>query len=128
VPVRFETHDRVQLLGRIAHIDPVARFQALRDPEEAMKAHDVIDPKKARVPELMSEAGDNVAVTLLPNRLRMERRKAPILPLGKDDVRRGTPGYAQDKGLALTPDVVAIRVDPEGKIKIEAHTRTRGML
>jgi len=85
----------------------------------------MIDPKEGGVLELMSEVGDNVPVFLLTDRLRMERRKAPILPLGEDDVRRGTPGHAQDKRLPFPPDVVAIRMDPEGKIEIEVHARTR---
>jgi hypothetical protein len=88
----------------------------------------MIDAKEGRVLELMSEVRDNVPVALLPDRLRMERRKAPILPPGEDDIRRGTPGHAQDKRLSFPPDIVAMRMDPEGKIEIEVYARAPCML
>src|SRR5947199_1752 len=70
---------------------------------------------------------DDMAVALGTNAFGMERWKSPILTLGEERIRRRPGGDAGGKGLALTPDVVAIRVHAERQIEIKPRSAGAGL-
>ena len=59
--VRLDGEDRVDLLGRGRDERPVLGLGPVGDPEEAVEAHDVVDPQGVGIPEVVPERGDQVA-------------------------------------------------------------------
>jgi hypothetical protein len=61
----------MELLSRVADIYSLAGFHALWNPEEPVQAHYMVNPKDARVAEVMPQTCNVVAVSLLAKSFRM---------------------------------------------------------
>src|SRR5439155_11748099 len=66
VAMRLEAEYRVELLGWVLNVRAMRGFKALWNPEEPVKAHDVIHAKQPGVPERRAEASEQVAVAPPP--------------------------------------------------------------
>jgi hypothetical protein len=71
VTMRFERQDRVQLLVRVTDVHAIPRGKAVRDPEQPVQGHDVIDPEHPRVAEVVPQCRDQVPVAVLADRFRV---------------------------------------------------------
>ena len=96
-PVRLERDHRVELVGPVRHVGAVPGVESLRDPVQALQAHDVIDPQVGGVTEGAPEHADEVAVPVLPHPLGVEGRKRPVLPAGKEEVGRRPAVHARER-------------------------------
>src|SRR5205085_11223347 len=111
--VRLDGQNRVQLLLRIAYVDAVLRLAAARDPEEPVQAHDVVDAEDAGVRELVAYALAEVVVTPDADGVGVERREAPVLPLGEEEVGRRADADALREVRGIFVRVVALGVDAQ---------------
>jgi hypothetical protein len=118
VAVGFQAQDGIQLFDGVAHIDPIAGLQPFGNPEEPVKRHHMVNAEEASVLELITEISNVIAIPLLPDRLRMQGWKPPILTSSEDSVWWCASRGVQDKCAALAPDVVAVWMDAEGKIEV----------
>src|SRR5436853_29159 len=104
--MRFETQQRPQLFGGIFDIDTLVAGQAVWNPVESMQAHDVIDAKQLRIPEVILKILDDVAITIQPHRLGIHRRESPVLPLRENRVRGSASGDALNEKIGMPPIVI----------------------
>ena len=89
VAVRLERQHGEQLVVGIAHVDAVLCRQPLRDPEQPLELHDMVDAQDAGVLQVVAQALDEMLVALRPLAVRAHRREAPALPLGEEGIGRG---------------------------------------
>jgi hypothetical protein len=126
VAVGLEAEDRVQLLGRVAHIGAVGRLRPVGDPVQAVEGHDVVDPEHAGGLELGPEDRPQIGVAALPRALRVGWREAPVLAPDEEVVGGRAHRRAAGEEAAVAPQVVGARVDPQGQVEVETGTRLPG--
>jgi hypothetical protein len=79
----------------------------------------VIDAEKTGASEMMTNAGNPVAVALLTTPLGVEGMESPILPTGENRIRWGTDVDIFYEALTFSPHVEAVRVNTQRKIQVQ---------
>ena len=120
-PIRLEHEDADHRLVVESHIRAVGRIVAFWNPPQAEKAHDVVDPKAAGVPEDRShhvpQGGEgHVAQSVGP-----PRGLRPVLSVLVVHVRRRAHGHPLGKGSGQGPHVGSHSVDSDGEIVEDAE-------
>ena len=123
----LETDDGVELVGRIAHVGAVGRGPRARDPEQPVQTHHVVEPHRRRVRHLVRETRPEVRVPILPRRLRVRRRGAPVLTVREQWIgRRAERGAAGEEG-GMAPDVEPVRMHAHRHVEIETDSPRAGV-
>ena len=117
--VGLQRQDGEQLLGRIAHVDPLPLVDAAGDPEQPVELHDVVDAQDAGVRQVVAQHGAQVAVPLQPLALRVDGVEPPVLAAAEQRVGRRTGGSAGGEQVALAPGVERRRRDAERQVEVE---------
>ena len=87
-PLRLQAQDGVVLLRPVPDVDALAGLLARRQHEQPVQPHHVVDAHHPAVGHQPADGVDDVAVAPGPDALRVQRRVAPILPLGVQGVGR----------------------------------------
>ena len=82
----------------------------------------MIDAQHAGELQVVAEVGADVTVAVLPGPFRVERRESPVLPTGEKGIGRCTDSNLRSEQAALTPNIVAVRVDAQRQVEIEARS------
>ena len=115
-PVALQGEDVEHLLVAVADVGAVGRAGAERDPEQPEEPHDVVDPDAAGGPQAGPHGADPGVVAVLTQAPGVERRKAPVLPLAVEVVRRGADPHPERHGVLPQPGVGAAGVDAHGQV------------
>jgi hypothetical protein len=84
----------------------------------------VIDAQDAGMRDVVCDRLAEVAVAVFPHRVRIERREAPVLPFGEEEVRRRTDGHPLREYMRVLMRVIPARIHAEGKVEVEAGAET----
>jgi hypothetical protein len=114
--VRFQSENRVQLVGGIFDVHPPVAVRAIGNPVQAMESHHMFDAQQASVFQMVPDARDRVRMTLPPRDFGVERGKAPVLPGCEERIGRRAPGHAFGEQIAVPPCVVAFGVQAEREV------------
>ena len=109
-----------EIVERIGEVGAFRGTGALRDQEEALEPHRVIDAQHARVAHVGAIDGAQGGPALARGGKRIERRQAPVLPLDGERIRRRADRDASRERSGVRPGFGAVRRGPDGKIAIEA--------
>jgi hypothetical protein len=118
--------DSVELLGPVAHIQPLAGFHTFRNPEETVETHHMVNAKHASMLEVMPQTSDIVAIALLPKLFGMQGWKFPVLAARKDDIGRCPCRSLLDEQTLTAPDIVAVGMHTERQVKVQPYTLLTG--
>jgi hypothetical protein len=119
-PHGLEGKDVEQLGRRVAHVRPVARVGARRDPELAEQPHHVIDAQSATTGERGAHGLDERLVAQGAQLPRHERGQPPVLSGGGEAVGGRAHAAAPREDVLVRPCVGAASVEADGEI---AHER-----
>src|SRR5688572_12440954 len=72
---------------------------------------------------MISYIRNGVLVMIAAHCLRVHWRKCPVLTRCKHRIRRSSSGHSLHEELRITPRIVAVNVEPEGKIQIQHGSR-----
>src|SRR5262249_46233702 len=75
--------------------------------------------KQFRIPQMISDERNDVLISIQTHRLRIHRRKPPVLTSSKYTVGRRSAGDAFHEKISVSPRVITFGVKAEGKIQIE---------
>ena len=78
----------------------------------------MVDAEHTGVPEVVAYASNKIAISLLPHPFRVRRREHPVLPPGKNGVRRCPGRCLQSETFTLTPHIIAVRVYAHRQVQI----------
>ena len=110
-----------EIVERIGEVGAFRRSRAFGNEEEALEAHRVVDAQHAGVAHIGAvdrvERGPAVARA----GQRIERRQAPVLPLGGERIRRRADRDASREFRGVRPGFGAVRRGADGKIAIEPN-------
>src|SRR4030042_6904979 len=125
--VRLHSQDSVKLLSVIAHVNAPAGVRSRRNPEKPVQSHNMVDAEDVRVLEVMPQVSDDVAVALLSDFFRVERGEIPVLPAGKNGIRRCPSGRPDSEDVTVLPNIKAVGVDAQGQVEIHLHSFFTGI-
>ena len=108
-----------EILGHLAHVCALRGIAAVGNPVEAEQAHHVIDAQRAAVAAIAADRFGEQPVAVFAMRLRIGRRKAPILALGREIVGRRAHAATANKERPMRPQVGAEVVGRQRQIVIE---------
>ena len=117
----FQSQNGVELLGAVVDIGPVTGGCALRNPEQAMQSHHVVEAENRGTFQVVPKGGDKATVSFPPDALGMERRKSPVLSLREESIRGRAGRGAEGETLPLAPNVVPVAMDAQRKVQIEVR-------
>lgn len=121
--VGLEAQDRVHFFGGILNVEPVFSSEAVRNPEEPVKTHDMIDSQQFCVAKMIADVGNRISITIRSHGFGMHRIERPVLSSCEDRVRRRTAADALHKELGITPRIEAVRMKAQRQIEIEQTSR-----
>ncbi|OPZ05521.1 MAG: hypothetical protein BWZ08_02470 [candidate division BRC1 bacterium ADurb.BinA292] len=118
--MRLQTENRKQFLRRIVHVGAGRGGGPLRNPVESMQPHHMIDAEHPGLAHQLAQRLNHVAILRLADAPGMQRGEAPVLPARKKLVRRRAAAHPVGELLAVAPHIVAVGVDAERQIEVEA--------
>ena len=129
-PVAFEPQHRQHRLERHGDIGPVLRRSGDRDEEEPGELERVVDADRTGMAHVRLDQGAERREPVALHFEGVERRQAPILALGREEIRRRTDGDTIGEALRMRPDFrpAAIGADGEVAVEAEAHAAFEGGL
>ncbi len=119
----LERENRKQRLEAIAHVGAFGGFHAIGNPVQAKEAHDMIDAQRSAMPAVLADGFGKQAVAVFHVAVRVGRRKAPVLALGREAVGRRAHPAAGHEEVAMRPKVGTETIGGQRQIVIQTDAQ-----
>src|SRR3954465_14446864 len=99
----FQGEDADQVIHEIGNVSALRGRTTLRNPIEMLKSHDMIDSESAGMTHIGADEIDEAGVSLVAQRMGIERGQTPVLPGRVENIRRRSDVRARDHKIRMRP-------------------------